>query len=244
MRGILGRLAVATLAVLMTSFFPGSAAQARELLRERFEHFHPDIPVDNAVSGKDGSRRGFSLKKEAKPFRDTPTAYLDLPVAFDNTSVRGAVSFDLQRKAGEARIGRRTLFELLDTEGRQILAFQIQWKSDFDPRLPMIFISGDDYWFNGSGLWSQEILLDREVLPDQWIHVDIAWDDGARKYVLYVDGRAQDVTPKYHRVKNRKVLPDPRLDNNARRNRAKGSPPSIRSRPFGYFLSKARTLRM
>jgi hypothetical protein len=244
MRGLVRRLAIAALAVLMSSLFPGPSAQARELLRERFEHVRPGIPVDNTVTGKDGTRRGFSLKKQAKPYWDNAMAYLDLPVAFDNASVRGAISFDLERKAENGKRGLRTVFELLDAEGRQILALQIQWKSDFDPRFPMVFMEGDDYWINGRGLWSRQILLDREVAPDQWIHVDIAWDDGSKKYVFYVDGRPQDVVPKFFDGKRHTVLPDRRLDKNARRIRAKGSPPSILSRPFGYFLSKARTFRM
>ena len=118
-----GRLTIAALAVpRVSSLFPGPSAQARELLRERFETCRPDIPVDNTVTGKDGTRRGFSLKETSQLGRDTAGAFLDLPVSFDNTSVRGAISFDLQRKAGNVypRI-RRTLFELLDAEGRQIL---------------------------------------------------------------------------------------------------------------------------
>jgi len=235
MRGFIRRLTIAALAVLMSFAFPGSTAQARELLRERFEHVRPDVPADNTVAGKDGTRRGFSLKVTDKPFRDSPTVFLDLPVAFDNASVRGAISFDIQRKAENAKRGLRTLFELLDAEGRQILAFQIQWKSDFDPRLPMVFITGDDYWINGSGLWSQQILLDREVAPDQWIHVDIAWNDAAKTYLLSVDGRPQDVAPKSYDGRRHMVLPDTRLDVNARLKRGK-LPPSRAPKPFSYFL--------
>ena len=245
MRGVIRRLAIASLAVLASSLFPGPSAQARELLRERFERVGPEIPSDNTVIGKDGTRRGFSLKKEAKPFRDTPTAFLDLPISFDNTSVRGAISFDLQRKAGDdGRSRRRTLFELLDAGGGQILMLQIQWKSDFDPLLPMLFITGDDYWNNGSGLWSQQILLDREVPPGQWIHVDLPWDDGEKKYVLYVDGRLQDVAPKIYYEKTRKALPDPRLGKKVFLIPGKGVQSSSATRPFGYFLSKTRTIRM
>jgi len=244
MNELLRRLTIAALAVLISSLFPGSSVQARELLRERFESVRPGIPADNTVTGKDGTRRGFSLKDEGKPFRDASMAYLDLPVSFDNASVRGAISFDLQRKPGSGKERRRTVFELLDAEGNQILAFQIQWQSEFDPRLPMLFLKGDDYWKNGSGLWSQEVLLDREVSPGQWIHVDLAWDDAAKKYALYVDGRAQDVTRKFHNVKTRTVMPDPRLDNAARLSRAKVPQPSSISKPFSYFLSRAAAFRI
>jgi len=233
------------LVVLISSAIPGPTAQARELLRERFERVGPGVPIDNTMTGKDGARRGFSLKKQSKPYWDNAMAFLDLPVSFDNTSVRGAISFDLQRKADDDGLSRRrTLFELLDVRGGQILTLQIQWKSGFDPLLPMLFITGDDYWINGSRLWSRQILLDREVQPGQWIHVDIAWDDGAKKYVLHVDGRLQDVTPKIYLEKTRKVLPDPRLGKKTFLIPGKGLSSSSVSRPFGYFLSKARTLRM
>ncbi len=244
MRGHVRLLAIAALSVLLSSVFPGSAAHARELLRERFDRIRPGVPVDNSVTGKDGSRRGFSLKKEAKPFRDTAMVFHDIPVIFDNAAVRGAISFDLQRKAEDAKRGRRTLFELLDPAGRQILAFQFQWKSDFDPRLPMIFITGDDYWIHGAGLWSQEILLDREVLPGQWIRLDLVWDDAAKRYLLYFDGRPQDIVPKYYHAKDRKVLADRRQDVNARLVFSKLPPPSPVPKPFSYFLSRAATFRI
>ncbi len=244
MRGLIRLLTIAALAVLISSLFPGPSAQARELLRERFERVRPDIPADNTVTGKDGSRRGFSLKEEGKPFRDTPMVYLDLPVSFDNASVRGAISFDLQRKVVNSKTRRRTLFELLDAAGGQILVFQIQWESDFDPRLPMVFIGGDDYWVNGNGLWSQQILLDREVAAGQWVHVDIAWDDAAKRYLLYMDGRPQDVVPKDFNVKKHAVLPDPRLDKNARLILGKLPQPSSVSRPFSYFISRAAAFRI
>jgi len=244
MRRFVGRLGLAALVVLLSSLSSGPSAQARELLRERFDRVRPDVPIDNGVRGKDGTPRGFSLKKEPRPFRDTPMAFHDIPVAFDNSSVRGAISFDIQRKDGNAKLRRRTLFELLDAGGRQILAFQLQWRSDFDPRFTMIFIGGEDYWINGSGLWSQQILLDREVAPDQWIHVDIAWDDAARKYVLYVDGRPQDVTPKGYHVASHTVTPDPRLDNVMRRIRREIPLPSPAARPFSHFLSRAAMFRI
>jgi hypothetical protein len=238
------RSLAASLAVLALSLGAWSLAHGRVLIRERFESIRPGVPSDNTVVGRDGRRLGFSMKQEGKPFRDTPTAYLDLPVVFDNAAARGAISFDIQRKAGEARIGRRTLFELLDGEGEQLLAFQIQWKSDFDPRFPMFFILGDDYRANGAGLWSQQILVRREVPQGRWIHVDIAWDDGAKQYALYVDGLPQDVSPKYFDAKSRTILPDPRLDRNARAVAAKGRPDPVLARPFGYFLSKARAFRL
>ncbi|MFA6148377.1 MAG: invasin domain 3-containing protein [bacterium] len=244
MRGIVARLVIGSLAVLLSSLYSGSSAQGRELLRERFENVRPEILADNTVAGKDGARRGFSSKESAKPFRDTPMDFLDLPVSFDNASVRGAISFDLQRKTGSVPSDRRTLFEFLDAGGGQILAFQVEWTSAFDPRLPMLSIKGDDYWVNGSGLWSQQVLLDREVVPGQWIHVDIAWDDAAKQYVIAVDGRAQDVAPKSYDWKRHTVLPDRRLDTKRRLKPGNlPSPSSVRS-PFSYFLARTATFRI
>ncbi|MFA6148385.1 MAG: invasin domain 3-containing protein [bacterium] len=244
MRGIVARLVIGSLAVLLSSLIPAPPAQGRELLRERFENVRPEILADNTVAGKDGTRRGFSLKQTEKPYRDTPTAFLDLPVVPDNASVRGAISFDLQRKAETGKRGIRTLFELLDVEGRQILAFQIQWMSDFDPLFPMLSITGDDYWVNGGGLWSQQILLDRGVAIDQWIHVDIVWDDVSKKYMLYVDGRPQDVAPKAYDWKRHTVLPDRRLDTKRRLGPGTFLPPSPVSKPFSYFLSRTAAFRI
>jgi len=244
MRGLIRRLTIATLALLVSSAFPAPCAQARELLRERFEHVRPDVPADNTVTGRDGSRRGFSLKDTTKPYTDAPTAYLDLPVHYDNTSARGAISFDLQRKPGPPKRGGKTLFELIDARGRQIAAFQIQWQSDFDPNLPMIRIIGDDYWVNGGGLWSQQILLDREVQPGKWIHVDFIWDDASRKYMLNVNGRPQDVSPKSYIAKNRTIMPDRRLNVNARLVSSKLPAPSPVPKPFSYLLSRAVAFRI
>ncbi len=242
MRRLTRRFAVAALAILALSGFPGFSAQARELVRERFEQTDPAIPVDNAAVGRDGTGRGFSMR-EARGSRIVPGAYLDLPVIFDEAASRGAISFDLQRKAGNVTKERRTLFELLDAAGNQILEFRLQWQSDAGPPLPMIFINGEDYWTNGASLWSQQILFDREVAPGQWIHIDLAWDDSAGRYGLYVDGRPQDVAPKSYLKNNSKALTDRRLDVNARL-RWGWAKPSPVSKPFSYFLSRVRTFRI
>ncbi len=242
-RRYISLLTIAAVSVLGSSLAAGIPAHARELIRERFEHVGPDIPLDNTVTGIDGARLGFSLTKTDKPYRDTPVAYLDLPVAFDNSSSRGAISFDLQRRDGDAKARRRTLFELLDAGGRQVIAFHLQWSSSYDPRLPMIFVTGNDYWVNGGGLWSQHVLLDREVAPGQWIHVDIAWDDAASRYVLAVDGRLQDVAPKGYDPRKHVVLPDRRLDLNQRLKRGRPAPSAVPV-PFLQMLSPAVAFRI
>lgn len=242
MNGFFRRFGIAGMALLLSSLIPPTSAGARELLRERFERILPGISHDNAVIGKDGTRRGFSRTEKQFFLDNGATVSLDLPVAFDN-GTRGAISFDLQRKAGTVPPDHRTVFELLDASGEQVLLFQVRWSSEYDPRLPMVYLKGRDYWKNGVSLWSPRILLDREVQPGQWIHVDFAWDDAANKYVLYVDGRPQDTVPKRYDAKRHAVSPDPRIGVN--RSRAGGKAPApFPSRPFAYFLSRVRTIRI
>ncbi len=242
MDGHIGRKLIGlVLAVLPVLAFPSASARAKEILRERFEQVNPGVPTDSSVSGKDGRRGGYSrTEKEFWLNRSEP--YLDLPVAFP-AGVRGSISFDLQRKAGDVPEDRRTLFEMLDGSGGQLLFVQIRWSSEFDPGRPMLFLRGREYWKNGLGLWGPEILLDRGVTPGQWIHVDLAWDDGEKRYLLYVDGRLQDVSPKAYDRKSRTVLPDPRIAANDLMAKTH-APPHFASNPFSSFLSRARTFRI
>ncbi|MDD5761268.1 MAG: invasin domain 3-containing protein [bacterium] len=242
MSGLLRRCWLAGLVLLLSSLLPPSSARARELLRERFERIRPDISRDNTVVGKDGTRKGYSRTEMQFNLDNGATVSLDFPVAFDN-STRGAISFDLQRKTGTVPRDHRTVFELLDALGRQVLLFQVRWSSEFDPGLPMVYLQGRDYWKNGVGLWSPRILLDREVQPGQWIHVDFAWDDAAKRYLLYVDGRPQDIAPKWYEAKRHAMSPDPRIDINKVMGRGKTPPPFV-FRPFQYFLSRVRTFRI
>ena len=49
--------------------------------------------VDRTPYGKDGSRGGFSLR-ESKRYLEVVMPHVDLPVAFDNSISRGAISFE------------------------------------------------------------------------------------------------------------------------------------------------------
>ncbi len=65
------------------------------------------------------------------------------------------------------------------------------------------------------------------------------------EYLLLVDGRPQDVVPKFYQWKNNTVFPDPRLDTNARQRRGRlPLASSVAIRPFAYFLSRAVTFRI
>ena len=239
---MIGKRLIGTgLAVLLTMALPPVSGHAKELLRERFDQVRPGVPVDDSVSGRDGRRGGYS-RTEREFWLNRSGEYLDLPVALEGRT-RGAISFDLQRKAGDIPAGRRTLFEILDAEGGQLLLFQIQWASDHDPGRPVLFLRGREYWKYGLGLWTPEILFDREVKPGQWVHVDLAWDDAEKRYLLYVDGRPQDVTPKSYDRKSRSIRIDPRIAANERAAQA-NAPPHFPSHPFSYFLSRARTFRI
>jgi len=218
-------------------------AHARELLRERFEHIPPGTHSDNTAVRRDGSPGGYSRRETGYWLGREVGNFLDVPVAFDNNTVRGAISFDLRRKQGAVSSDRRTVFELLDAEGRQLLFFQVEWNSGVDPRLPMVHFRGSRYWAFGGGLWPSAILLDRDVAPGQWIHIDIAWDDAAKKYALFVDGRPQNTAPNSYRVSVPKVSPEPAAASYLPVAAQKG-PPLLIVRPFGFFISQARTFRM
>jgi hypothetical protein len=239
--GFFRQCAIASLVLLPAFLQLPAAGQARELVRERFDHAPPGAPADNSVKGRDGSRTGYTRTEKGYWLNSRPTS-VDIPLLLDNCT-RGSISFDLQRKTGDVPADRRTLFEFLDAEGRQVLLVQFQWASEFDPRLPAILFRGKEYYRNSIGLWGPEILLDREVPPGQWIHVDIGWDDAGKQYVLSVDGRLQDTAARIYDVKKRRIIPDPRVVTDRGQANPKGAS-SFSARPFGYFLSRVRSVRI
>ncbi|MBI5418658.1 MAG: hypothetical protein HZA60_01080, partial [Deltaproteobacteria bacterium] len=226
--------------LLVGTWLAPSMVDARELARETFDNVAP-APGSEIVPGRDAKGKGWTHTSPG--FAVDNPSFIDLPVSFDNTVRRGAISFDLQRKAGDAPTDYRSVFALKDPEGNNLLLFQVTWTSSFDPRFPAIALKGGHYYANSLGLWSPWIVLDREVPPGRWIHVDLTWDDDAKRYNLFVDGRPVDASPKLPDPTAGRILPDPREEIN-RDLASRNWPPMFFSRPFADLLSRTRLIRL
>ncbi|HEY6000280.1 MAG TPA: invasin domain 3-containing protein [bacterium] len=162
---------------------------------------------------------------------------LALPVSFAGAS-RGAISFDLQRTGDTPAAAGETVFSLLDRSGVQVLRLQVSWAPAAGRNPTLTFRGpgkGDEYRHHGIGLWGPVVELDRPVARGESIHVDLTWDDGARKYAVSVDGKEQtrkagDDEP------GRSLSPAERERVNSDRERL-GQPKAFDSRPLGAFLS-------
>ncbi|MBI5017088.1 MAG: hypothetical protein HZB55_16575, partial [Deltaproteobacteria bacterium] len=220
------------LAVLSVGLTPARALAA-EVVRESFE-----TVASGQVPGRDGM--GWTLDDPG--IRAVNPRYVEIPVRLGNAS-RGGVSFDLQRKIASEATGNRSVFELVDGAGTSLFLFQVDWSSPADPGRPWFYLSEADFFVNGMGLWSPYVLLDRPVAPGAWIHVDLTWDDGRPEYGLFVDGRAQDLTPVYYDDAARALLPDVREERNRERE-ASGIDPAFCARPFRELLAKVASVRL
>ncbi|MCL5966300.1 MAG: Ig-like domain-containing protein [Deltaproteobacteria bacterium] len=234
------RMVAIVVFLLAGAWLGPSAADARELAREVFDNVAPAAGT-GIVPGRDAKGKGWTYVSPG--FEVENPASMDLPVSFDNTVRRGAISFDLQRKTGDVPTDYRSVFALKDAAGNNLLLFQLTWSSPFDPRFPAFALKGGEYYSNSLGLWSPWIVLDREVAPGQWIHVDLTWDDAAKLYNLFIDGRSVDAAPKLPDPTTGRNLPDPREEVN-RELAARNQPPMFFSRPVGDLLSKVRTIRL
>ncbi|GAB4255453.1 MAG: hypothetical protein Kow0092_00570 [Deferrisomatales bacterium] len=218
---------------LLGGLLAGYPAGAREVVREPFEA----APAGEAVAGRDGA--GWTYPDPA--FEVRGAAPVSHEIALGRAG-RGLIAFDLLRRPG-LDVERRTVFALQDRAGENLLLFQVRWASDYDPARPMLFLWGNRYFNEGLQWWSPWVLLDREVVPGQWIHVDLVWDEPAGRYALYVDGRAQDVRPRFYDAVEGLVVPDPRQVMN-RNAAARGLPPEYEPGRFSELVADARTLQL
>jgi hypothetical protein len=231
------RIAIA-LAILLAA--AAGSASGSELVREKFDNVSVSARP-GTVSGRNPQGKGWTNPAAGWKV-DKPVA-IDLPVSFDNTVRRGAISFDLQRKEGNVPVDYRTVFALKDAAGNNLLLFQVAWASPFNPKFPGFALKGGEIYENGIGLWSPWITLKKEVPPGQWIHVDLTWDDDAKKYGLYVDGKAQNARPHLPDAKGGPDQADPRAALNQELAGLK-RPPMYHDRPFNDILLKGKSLRL
>ena len=75
-----------------------------------------------------------------------------------------------------------------------------------------------------------------------WIHVDLTWDDAARTYAVYVDGKAQ--TKKSGGYEPGKPLSPEKREKINRELERQGKPKAFDSRPLGAFLSGVVTVQL
>ncbi len=216
------------------------SAYGKILIRENFDNV-AETAKAGITAGKTGGEKGWT-QTDPRTYVENPV-FFDYPVSFDNVR-RGAISFDIQRKPSAASDVYGTLFTFVGGEGEDSpFFFSIRWSSEYDPGRPMVLFRGERMFYEGMGLWSQEVLLDREVLPGQWIHMDITWDDNAGQYYFYVDGRRQDSASKSYNPINKEILPDPRLGAK-KEDEKNGTLSRYRSLPFGNILSKVTNVHM
>lgn len=209
---------------------------AKDVLNETFEVLRPEIE-SGLVEGRDGA----GWTQPESDFIMAIPAYIDYEADFTG-SERGIITFDIQRRSEGDDGSARSIFSLQDQQGNSLLLMQIQWSSDFDPTKPMITLS-HEYLRSSIGLWGPQILLDQQVLPRQWIHVDLVWDDGKKIYQLFVDGRPQDVEAKIYDSRTRRIYSDTR-EETMQAELLRGEVPTYSARPFSYILDRVSLVRL
>jgi biotin carboxyl carrier protein len=213
---------------------------AKEAAREDFERL-PEAARAGQVPDKDGKGKGWTYA--TKGFEVANPIQIELPLAIDNTVLRGAISFDLQRRDTPNPTEYCSVFALKDAAGRNILLFQVAWNSPFSHPFPAFALKGGEYYSGSLGLWSPWIVLNRDVPPGQWIHIDLTWNDEKREYRLYLDGKEVDARPKAFARLTGSPMPDPREEVNRDLARAR-RPPMYTARPFRDFLQRTKSIRL
>jgi len=171
-------------------------------------------------------------------------AAVPLPVSFAGVS-RGSISFDLQRTGDIPAGEEETVFTLLNGTGAPVLRLQLAWTSKAGVGNPTLYFrdtgSSGEYSRFGMGLWGPVTELDRPVARGAWIRVDLTWDDAARTYTVYVDGRAQLRQSGGHEPVE---LGPEMLQKVNRELERQGKPKAFDSRPLGAFLSGAVSVQL
>jgi len=222
------RILGASLVLLL--LWPTTGAVSKELVSEGFEGSL--LPEQSQVAGRSGL--GWTQ----------PTAGENLiwPVSLADAQV-GMISFDLQRLPGSEANGANTVFELLDENGYRVLRMQVDWGvPGSGAAFYLNSLPSRDYLTYGIRLWSPVMKLGREVLPGQWVHVDLVWDDVRGEYLAFADGAPLQAKPARTMTgPDGSEILTPRFYANDEAGR-RGEPPPYPEKPFQYFLQRVTSV--
>ncbi|HSH69027.1 MAG TPA: fibronectin type III domain-containing protein, partial [Deferrisomatales bacterium] len=106
------------------------------------------------------------------------------------------ISFDVRRDASSKSDKSGAIpVRFLDGDGRGIFILRVDCAFDKDPARAALRIRGRELRRHRQRLWDPLILLDKKIEPGERLHFDLTWDDEAREYNLFVDGRAVNPRP-------------------------------------------------
>lgn len=223
-------------AVSMLACLTAFSAGARELVREGFEGL--DGPALARVPGRNGA----GWRHPSGSTEPTNPVFVDLDVAAGGSG-RGSISFDLQRPPHAVALDRETVFDLLNPNGESLLLFQVDWSAPENQARPKFRIRGGEF-ASMLGLWNQELWFDQNVGPEEWVHVDLTWDDRAGDYGLYLDGRPQDTSPRYYDASREAIVAGDSREAINQDFAERGEPPPYVLGRFGELLASTAKVRI
>ncbi|MDF1555968.1 MAG: hypothetical protein P1P84_23035, partial [Deferrisomatales bacterium] len=229
---------VATLLVLLFMAAGPFAALATEAVRENFEQLR-----EGTAANRPATQEGTGWTQTAVTWTVQEPTAVTLPAQL-GTAERGVVSIDLQRKGEAAPADRRTVFELKDATGENLFRFQVQWESEVVPGVPQFWLRGGWFQTNGMGLWNPDVYGDEPIAVGQWVHLDLTWDDHARTYGLYLDGKPLNTEARYFDPGAGAFEPGDVRERSNQLATARGEPPMFRSRPFSELAGQVAAVQL
>ncbi|MEW6490401.1 MAG: hypothetical protein AB1578_21135, partial [Thermodesulfobacteriota bacterium] len=202
-----------------------AAAPAREAIREPFEH--------GPAGGRGG--KGWTQLDPDRPAVQPLSA---------ETSPRGMISFDLQRRPDGDPAARGAVFALWSADGHLVFELSVTWESEADGRPGIFLVAPPRPGYGGPrpAYSTSLVSLGRDVAPGQWIHVDLVWDDEAGTCKLYVDGNLVTAEPRRFQRERSVPLTGPGEARTRGDGRREGRSDLI-PWPFGQVLSEAAIVR-
>lgn len=221
------RFAKGALLAAAAVFIAAAPTRAAELAGDSF-----DVPMEGAGGSYVDGRAGLGWTQSG------PEVYserLDYAVSLEGID-QGILSFDLKRLGDGNEIS--SIISLLNASDEKLLVIKIDWQSSLESGAPMVYLKGRPYIENGLGLWGLEIPLNLTIAEGQWARFDFAWDDSAKRYDLYVNGKAQETAARQYNSDGSFML-DPRILLNG-----EPGPDRYPLRPFEYILSQITNIRV
>jgi len=205
-------------------------AVAGPVIQEEFEA--PLLPEQSAVQGRSG--QGWVQPATGEN--------LVWPISLAEAQV-GMISFDLRRLPGPAVKDVDTVFEFLDENGFRVLRMQVNWGTpESGTAFYLNSLPSRDYLTYGIRLWKPAIKLGREVLPGEWVHVDLVWDDVRGEYRAFADGVSLLAEPERTRIGPDGIeILSPRYYANEEAVK-RGEPVPYPEKPFQFFLQRVASV--